>query len=519
MTPNTLEVCLIKQSEDDFFTEIAVGRFARISFNRTLRIPEDGRNYPLPAGLGRLPIHRVEEYADKVPEKWLLEGGFFMPLYQKEALYIEFEGADWHPNIAKVFVGKINAITGNPYSDKLSHSKQDYVVIPNQRWLDGICSAEGRVKQFVAMPLGQGYTIEAQITDEEIHGGFQLLIFDAVSGRFPERDPAIDALIEKIKKARMLGLNDEHFLDYEDIDLYFSVFGKELKTSIRYQTNHEPPIGIAAGGNIEQMIIADTYGIDSWDHNRKKSLTIHLVNSLFYKEITGNEPPPSPITKLKYEDFGIPWFSFYDEKSPLVAGAPSFKRILGVSEIANRRGEPLDDSKFKANIQPISIKKIATPDAAVAAESFRSRAYESAAISKWEWALSDISNAIDISEEKKASDYALRCCCNYHLENFFDAEIDGSLALEIDRDSNDARSWRAYSRLAIGDYDGLYEDANILITMPETAVFGFELRANAAMLSGKHQDAIDNALNIIRLDANNPRAELIIKQARSMVIQ
>lgn len=189
------------------------GRHAKISFNRTLRIPEDGKTYPLPAGMGRLPIHRVEDYADKVPESWLKEGGYFIPLYQSEALFLEFNGPKWHPSIAKVCVGKINAISGEFYSEKLSGHKQDYVVIPDQHWLDGINSGNGVVRQFVAMPLGKGYTIEAQISDEEIHGGFQLLIFDAVEGQFADRDPAIDRLIEKIKRARSQSLYDDTLHD------------------------------------------------------------------------------------------------------------------------------------------------------------------------------------------------------------------------------------------------------------------------------------------------------------------
>lgn len=505
---------------ENTFDEIIVGVHAKISFNRTLRIPEDGKTYPLPAGMGRLPIHRVEDYADKVPESWLKEGGYFIPLYQSEALFLEFNGPKWHPSIAKVCVGKINAISGDFYSEKLSSHKQDYVVIPDQHWLDGINSGNGVVRQFVAMPLGKGYTIEAQISDEEIHGGFQLLIFDAVVGQFPDRDPVIDKLIEKLKKARLLSLHDDHFLNYEEEELYCSLFGKGVETSpggpsVLFQMAEDEPMGIAAGGNIEQMIIADSYGIDSWDKNRTQALTIHLVNSLSYKNITGKNPPPSPITKVEYENSGIPWFSFYDENVPKVAGASLFKRILGVSEIANRRGEAAGDSKRAMNISPDKIRKIRTPDAAEAAEAYRSRAYESAAKSEWKRALSEISNAIDLSGKKKASDFALRCCCNYNLENYIDGEVDGSLGLEINSECKDARSWRAYCRLATGDHEGLKEDADVLASRSETAIFGFEMRAEAAMLSGRYQDAINDALNIRKLDVDHARAERILTEARS----
>ena len=182
--------------------EIVIGRNTRISLNRTLRVPEDGKQYPLPAGFGRLPILRVEDYAKQVPAKWLEEGGFIIPLYQREALFLEFSGVKWRPTIGKVAVGRVNAVTGKPYDLKIRSHSQDYVVIPEQRWLDGINSGTGTVKQFVAMPLGQGYTIEAQVTDEEKHGGFQIAVFDPKSGRFPEQDPEIVKAAAADRKSR-----------------------------------------------------------------------------------------------------------------------------------------------------------------------------------------------------------------------------------------------------------------------------------------------------------------------------
>ena len=50
------------------FQSLRIGRKTKISFHRTLRIPEDGKDYPLPASLGTLPIHRVEDFAATVPE-------------------------------------------------------------------------------------------------------------------------------------------------------------------------------------------------------------------------------------------------------------------------------------------------------------------------------------------------------------------------------------------------------------------------------------------------------------------
>ena len=185
----TLDLDLDDDNARTGASELNVGAHTGISFRRTLRVPEDGQEYPLPADMGTLPIYRIEDYADKVPPHWLNEGGFFIPLYQREALFVAFEGASWRPTVAKVAVGRINAITGKPYDERIRQHEQDYVIIPDQQWLDGINTGKNLVSQFVAMPLGKGYTIEEQMTDEAQHGGFQIVVFESKFGRFPEENP------------------------------------------------------------------------------------------------------------------------------------------------------------------------------------------------------------------------------------------------------------------------------------------------------------------------------------------
>jgi tetratricopeptide (TPR) repeat protein len=183
----------------DSSDRLNVGAHTAISFQRTLRVPEDGREYPLPADMGTLPIYRIEDFADKVPPHWLEDGGFFIPLYQREALFIAFKGASWRPVAAKVAVGRINAVTGKPYDEQIRPHEQDYVIIPDQRWLDGINTGKGLVSQFVAMPLGEGYTVEEQMTDEARHGGFQIVVFEPHADRFPMENPTETQ--ERMRKA------------------------------------------------------------------------------------------------------------------------------------------------------------------------------------------------------------------------------------------------------------------------------------------------------------------------------
>ena len=78
-----------------------------IDLQRTLRIPDDDKDYPLPPGLGSFPLRHVDDFAERVPEEWIEHGGVMLPMYQSEALWLNFTGV--YPLAIKVAAGKINA--------------------------------------------------------------------------------------------------------------------------------------------------------------------------------------------------------------------------------------------------------------------------------------------------------------------------------------------------------------------------------------------------------------------------
>lgn len=69
---------------------LVLGEIFALRFQRTLRIPDDGKTYPLPPGLGPFPICRIEDYRERLPSTWAEHGGVFIPMYQREALWISF---------------------------------------------------------------------------------------------------------------------------------------------------------------------------------------------------------------------------------------------------------------------------------------------------------------------------------------------------------------------------------------------------------------------------------------------
>jgi tetratricopeptide (TPR) repeat protein len=458
---------------------IRFGRHFEITFNRTLRIPEDGKDYPLPAGFGCLPICRVEDYAERVPAKWLQEGGFFIPLHQKEALFLEFKGEKWRPCIAKVAVGRINAVTGEAYDEKVRKHKQDYLVIPDQKWLDGINSGEGRVGQFVAMPLGKGYTVEAQVTDEETHGGFQITAFDPKKGRFPDEDPAEEER-RRLRAAKRKSTEETGGILYS-AEHPGAVYGAAVRPRDDWAKLFEEKetevveMGIAKGGHIKQEIVEDTYGAESWDEASKGSIVIHLVNSRVYRDITGNDAPPTPITADEYRKQNIPWFDAYDENSPALMPGKILQHVESIASLEKIKGETVE-THDSINIEPDRLRKIKTPNKEERITALIHRAADSLHLGLHGIALRESSCALDLLPGTSGGDASrtlalqIRGEANLALKRFSDAEGDASDCLDCDHKNISALSTRAQALIMLGEGALAEKDAKrILQSQPNHA--------------------------------------------------
>jgi hypothetical protein len=302
---------MLEVSTDGY--SIRFGERFSVSFQRTLRIPDDGKNYPLPPSLGSFPIFHVADYKDRVPASWVERGGLFIPMYQREALWLNFDAAHWKPNAVKIGVGKINAISGRKWDQTLKRGKADYIVCPDQPWLDGINAGDGYIKQFVAMPRGMGYTIEGQIPGEEVFGGIQVIAYEPKPGKFPDEPP----------ERSVDGVRD---------------FCAELLPC------YSAGMGLAAGGRMKQKIYPDPYGIGTWDPSNYGRVFVHIVNSMDFREITGLEPPPTPVSAAMYSAHGYPWFDLYDEDKGDVKAAKRLKKVKTVKEMDKEKGlQPQQD--------------------------------------------------------------------------------------------------------------------------------------------------------------------------------
>ena len=292
-----------------------------IEFQRTLRIPDDNREHYLPPGLGRFPLSRVDDYPDNLPETWSQHGGVFLPMYQAEALWINFR-ADY-PMVVKIAAGKVNAVTGEAWSEGLSEARQDYMVVPGQPWLDGFCVEKGLIRQFVAMPLGEGYTPEEQLTGEAEHGGLQIAVYPMKRSKYEE---------------------------WQD----WNITVRCAPTPILQLQDSE--MGLAPGGLMRQEIYEDEHGIDAWDTSTYSRCFVHIVNSVQLLHLTGCQPPGKPQTAQDYTAAGLPWYDYYGGDLEALEGAKNLAGLDSVAAVKLKKGEgflPGNDP-----VTPAVVKKL-----------------------------------------------------------------------------------------------------------------------------------------------------------------
>lgn len=241
-------------------------------------------------------------------------------------MWIKFTASDKFA--IKVYVGAVNAVSGEPAVEtaatalrrrqNLSQGMnvQDYVVVPHQRWLDGIATAAGEVRQFVAMPMGSGQSVEAQITGEEAVGGMQFEIT-------PYRDEEA-AMLKSVR-----GIPD---------------------ISAKKSCPQRPPMAemnLAPGGRIEQSIARDPFPSSSWDRSRTSTFNVQILNTASFTHVTGRAAPATPIDAAAYAKLGLPFISIVEPKSS-VAGD-----FAGIKPVAVTRKEKVKEPATVPSLRSI----------------------------------------------------------------------------------------------------------------------------------------------------------------------
>lgn len=261
---------------DDYAVYIG-GRFS-LSFQRTLRVPDIGPSYPVPPRMGNFRIHRVEDYLGTVPAGWAEmhhdgREGIFIPMYRCEALWLAFGGVSWKPNAVQVGLGGSNVLSGEPLEAGLHGAPQNYIISPHQPWLAGMRSLE----------LGMRHKDPDNVSFSQfrVPQSLEVVVYDPRPSIFPSEPPRqhtwpYDSLFEESVQPFRLGLQDE---------------GREA-----------------------QFALPDPYGQEAWELEPCGRVDVHLVNTAQFQQITGHEPPHTPVTTDAYSAAGLPWLDSYEEE-------------------------------------------------------------------------------------------------------------------------------------------------------------------------------------------------------------
>lgn len=323
------------------FPEVHPDAKLTINLQRTLRIPDDGEDYPLPPGLGKFPLRHVDDFSKSVPAKWIEHGGVMLPMYQSEALWLNFR-SDYivghgtaYPFAIKVATGKVNAVTGKDWIVRLQRDPQDYMVSTEQPWLDGYCIEKGVIRQFVAMPLGTGYSAEEQITGKADHGGIQIVVYPMKRSIFKKRFPKVERVLD-------------------DMDIVYSL---QMPSGV-CEEERDLDMGLAPGGRMKQEIYEDPFDLADWQKNKRSRCFIHISNSLVWRAITNDSPPTVPFTSKEYTKHGLPWFDYYNDNSTSLNGSGILKSLKSVVQMGKgKKDKPLPENESVTPGKIVELRK------------------------------------------------------------------------------------------------------------------------------------------------------------------
>jgi hypothetical protein len=223
-------------------------------------------------------------------------------------------------------------VSGSRWAPGLDASRQNYVVVPDQPWLDGYCVAKGVIRQFVAMPLGRGNTAEEQITGAAEHGGTQIQAF-------PMKPERYRLVAERWQRSI--------------VELAAPMATMESRVA---RPACAAPMGLAPGGRMRQHLYADEYGVDAWDLTTSARCFVTILDSASWRATTGEVPPTRPPSAKEYSQAGLPWFNHYAEDKAALEGAGVLAGVKSVFGLGKEKGEtPLPENDTAEPAAPIEL--------------------------------------------------------------------------------------------------------------------------------------------------------------------
>jgi hypothetical protein len=220
-------------------------------------------------------------------------------LARSEALWIWFSSR--YRFAVKIGAGKINLLSGEPWSSGLRRQPQDYLVVPGPDWSEN----NEVLRRYVALPLDTAGPADGLLAVGAEVGGmhFQVVPMCADSHYRVEGAFLIPPTIK------------EFFMKIIFAPMICAHLAESARRHERWEFEHsavestEPVLDEAARQEIHQ----DPYQFAEWDQSHTVRCFVHTCRPPVWRQITGANPPHTPLTAKDYNASGIPWFNDYQD--------------------------------------------------------------------------------------------------------------------------------------------------------------------------------------------------------------
>ena len=131
----------------------------------------------------------------------------------------------------------------------------------------------------------------------------------------------VGQLKERIKKLKDIDPSEQILMHDGRILDDSEVVWKLGACSLWLEVRPSVTLTVGAGGTIKQEIAEDHHNPRIWDIANAKLLSIQIVNSASFEQITGMLAPPTPIDARTYAKQKLPFYELYNETPSTVGGA------------------------------------------------------------------------------------------------------------------------------------------------------------------------------------------------------
>jgi hypothetical protein len=229
---------------------LRIGTWVDVSFQRT-RLVDAGPGTP-PQSYGAVPVAATHEPSD---------GDVAIGLRMDEGLWLAFEPLD-APVALRVAAGNVDAVTGRAWSESMSATPQNYVVVPPQTALDGVQVGSDHARPFSALRR------------ECADGACVTLRLIAIP-HVPTLPPTTARAVEPVQPLRSAGR----------------------------ETGDDASHG---GGVVPQTIVRDPHGLAVWDVSRAASARVAILTPEVFTKLTGAESLPAIRPEDGYKGWRLP---------------------------------------------------------------------------------------------------------------------------------------------------------------------------------------------------------------------